>query len=151
MLPPIAGSVQTMSDQWYQLPDGNKIVTHVHYSHRESRGPLVGGMYLLAIIVAHSLSRLWLWQQVYRSFQLLPCSLQSSFVHSLASIAHTLLNWDCQVTGFNTQHQFIRSQVGAYFFSLALSDLLQATGSLMNAKWVVIQASMGRRCRHLCR
>ncbi|KAF8577435.1 hypothetical protein K439DRAFT_553971 [Ramaria rubella] len=91
-------------DEWYPLPNGNSVVTHVLYSQTESHGPLA-----LAIAAGVSL-----------------CSVTAMLV----AIA---------INGFKTQHEFIRSQVGAYFLSLVLSDLLQASGSIMNARWVVIQ------------
>ena len=52
--------------------------------------------------------------------------------------SHALTNLPLQVAGFKTRHQFIRSQVGTCFLSLVLSDL-EAAGSVVNARWVVIQ------------
>ncbi|KAJ7497056.1 hypothetical protein FB451DRAFT_964683, partial [Mycena latifolia] len=45
------------------------------------------------------------------------------------------------LSAFNTrssinQHLFVRTHVAAYFISLLLSDLIQALGSILNARWI---------------
>ncbi|KAF8522639.1 hypothetical protein BU17DRAFT_86929 [Hysterangium stoloniferum] len=64
---------------------------------------------------------------------------------SLCSVTAVLLA--ILIDGFRTRHQFVRSQVGACFLSLVLSDLLQAAGSVMNLKWVLIE---GVEVGHFC-
>ncbi|KIJ43393.1 hypothetical protein M422DRAFT_145125, partial [Sphaerobolus stellatus SS14] len=49
--------------------------------------------------------------------------------------------------GCRSKHQFVRSSVGPFFISLILSDLLQAIGSVMNIRWMLI---MGVEPGHFC-
>ena len=43
--------------------------------------------------------------------------------------------------------QFIRTHVAAYFVSLLITDLLQAIGSIMNARWTsAMSATYGEFC-----
>ncbi|KAI0930549.1 hypothetical protein AcV5_007233 [Taiwanofungus camphoratus] len=51
----------------------------------------------------------------------------------------------CQISAWNTRKSvnpnlFVRSHVAAYFVSLLLCDLIQAMGSIMNARWYVEMA-----------
>ena len=81
------------------------------------------------------LSRPWPSPRASPSVLLYPSSLQWLSVN-LPDFAHTVTHLPLQVAGFNkTRHQFIRSEVGTCFLSLVLSDRLQPTGSVMNARW----------------
>jgi len=88
-----------------RLPDGSDYLLRVPYTARETIGVTV-------LIVASSLSL-------------------TAVIGLLASIS---------ISAFNTRkskdrHLFVRTHVAGYFVSMLIMDMLQAVGSIMNARW----------------
>ncbi|KAJ6558498.1 hypothetical protein DFH09DRAFT_1036992 [Mycena vulgaris] len=88
------------------LPDGSEWLLRIAYTSRE-----VHGVTVLVVISCFSL------------------------------IAVVGLLLAISLSAFNTrssgdQHLFVRTHVAAYFISLLLSDLIQALGSILNARWI---------------
>ncbi|KAF7298131.1 Git3 domain-containing protein [Mycena chlorophos] len=82
----------------------------------------------------------WLLKQAYTSSQVHGVTLL--VVISCVSLAFVVaLLSAIALSAFNTrtsldQHLFVRTHVAAYFISLLISDLFQAIGSIMNARWI---------------
>jgi hypothetical protein len=87
------------------LPDGSDWLVRIPYTARESNGVTV-------LIVASCLSLV-------------------AVVGLLAVISISAFN----TRKSNDQHLFVRTHVAAYFVSMLITDMLQAIGSIMNARW----------------
>lgn len=88
------------------LPNGSQLITYLEYGNKEHGG--------ISVLVA---------------------------ISSMSLVAVVGLLLLIGFSAFKTrssldQHLFIRTHCAAYFISLLLMDLLQATGSLMNARWI---------------
>ncbi|KAF8170282.1 hypothetical protein K438DRAFT_2024468 [Mycena galopus ATCC 62051] len=91
------------------LPDGSEWLLRVNYTTREVHG--------VSVLV------------VFSCFSLI------TVVGLLLAISFSAFNtrsW----TAAKHPHLFVRTHVAAYFISLLMSDLIQAIGSIMNAKWI---------------
>ncbi|TFK53878.1 hypothetical protein OE88DRAFT_1625314 [Heliocybe sulcata] len=90
----------------YPLSNGKEFLLQVLYTERERNG--------VAVLIAASL---------------ISCIAVTGLLVAIALSAYN-------TRGATSQHLFVRTHVATYFVSLLLSDLLQVTGSLMNARWV---------------
>lgn len=88
------------------LPDGSELLMRMAYTSRE-----VHGVTVLVVISCFSLI---------------------AVVGLLLAIALSAFNTRSSID----QHLFVRTHVAAYFISLLLSDLIQALGSILNARWI---------------
>ncbi|KAJ7124978.1 hypothetical protein C8R44DRAFT_781958 [Mycena epipterygia] len=88
------------------LPDGSELLVRMAYTARE-----VQGVTVLVVISCFSLI---------------------AVVGLLLVIALSAFNTRSSLD----QHLFVRTHVAAYFISLLLSDLIQALGSILNARWI---------------
>ncbi|KAJ7128947.1 hypothetical protein C8R43DRAFT_896957 [Mycena crocata] len=88
------------------LPDGTELLQRLAYTSRE-----VHGVTVLVVISCFSLI---------------------AVVGLLLAISLSAINTRSSLDS----HLFVRTHVAAYFISLLLSDLIQALGSILNARWV---------------
>ncbi|KAJ6602196.1 hypothetical protein B0H10DRAFT_2230302 [Mycena sp. CBHHK59/15] len=93
-------------DSLLLLPNGQELLVRMAYTSRE-----VQGVTVLVVISCISLI---------------------AVVGLLATISLSAFNTRSSLD----QHLFVRTHVAAYFISLLLCDLVQAIGSILNAKWV---------------
>jgi len=98
--------VSPMSDRDAVLPDGSDYVLSMAYTPKDAQGVTV-----LVVVSVFSLI---------------------AVVGLLLAIALSAFNTR---SSLDKQHLFIRTHVAAYFISLLLSDLIQAIGSILSARW----------------